>query len=130
MTALVKHALCALYPRTDFFPGLADLDLDRFVRDFRRDASAMLLLGMYAGLVLFVLTPVLTVYVPLPSFLLPRALLDRHASRAATFPFYPLRSLILVLKLVAGLCWGAHPLVRERLGLPPLPADPQAWRSA
>jgi hypothetical protein len=130
VTALLKHALCALYPRTDDFPGLGEMDLEDFLQRFRRDASAMLLLGMYAGLALFVLTPLLTVYVPLPSFLLPRALLDRHASRAATFPLYPLRSLILVLKLVAGLCWGAHPLVRERLGLPPLPADPQAWRSA
>ena len=121
--------LSALYPRTEHFPGIADTDLDGFLRRFRHDASGLLRLGVYAAMVLFVITPLLTVYVPLPSFLLPRSMLDRHADRIATFPAYPLRSLILVLKLVAGLCWGAHPAVRERLGLPPLPPDPQGWRS-
>ena len=106
------------------------MELDGFLRRFRRDAAGILRLGVTAGLVLFVLTPLFTVYVPLPSFLLSRRMLDRHADRIATFPAYPLRSLILLLKLVAGLCWGAHPAVRERLGLLPLPPDPQEWRSA
>jgi hypothetical protein len=106
------------------------MDLDEFLGRFRRDASGLLRLGVAAGLFLFVCTPLLTVYVPLPSFLLPQRMLDRHADRIATYPAYPLRSLILVLKLVAGLCWGAHPVVRERLGLPPLPPDPQEWRRA
>ena len=127
---MFKHALCALYPRTEFFPGLADMDLDHFVQRFRRESSRIMLLGVYAALVLFVITPLFTVYVPLPSFLLPRKLLDRHADRIANIPAYPLRSLIFLLKLVAGLCWGADPVVRERLGLPPLPPDPEEWRTA
>ena len=127
---MLKHALCALYPRTEFFPGIEDTDLDSFVRRFRRESSRLMLLGVYLALVLFVITPLFTVYVPLPSFLLPRRMLDRHAERIANTPVYTLRSLMFLLKLVAGLCWGAHPAVRERLGLPPLPPDPQVWRTA
>lgn len=130
MNLLLKHAMCALYPRSEHFPGIADTNLDEFLTNFRRDAAPLFLLGMYAGLALFVMTPLLTVYVPLPSFLLPKSLLDRHADRVAAYPIYSLRSLVTVLKLVAGLCWGVHPEVRVRLGLPPLPPDPQQWRRA
>ena len=127
---MLKHALCALYPRTEYFPGMEDMQVDDFVRRFRRESSRLMLLGVYTALALFVISPLFTVYVPLPSFLLPRRALDRHAERIANLPVYPLRSLIFLLKLVAGLCWGAHPAVRERLGLPPLPPDPQDWRVA
>jgi hypothetical protein len=126
---LIKHVLSALYPKTEHFPGITEMDLDGFLRRFRREAAGLMRLGFYAAVFLFLVTPILTVYVPLPSFLLPRRLLDRHAERLASFPLYPLRSLIFLLKLVAGLCWGAHPLVRERFALPPLPPDPEQWRT-
>ena len=122
--------MCALYPGSEYFPGIADTNLDAFLTKFRRDAAPLFLLGMYAGLALFIMTPLLTVYIPLPSFLLPRSLLDRHADRVSSYPIYALRSLVTVLKLVAGLCWGADPAVRARLGLPALPPDPQEWRHA
>jgi hypothetical protein len=124
-----KHVLSALYPRTEYFPGIADTDLDRFLVRFRHEAPGLMRLGLYVALFLFVVTPLITVYVPLPSFLLPRKLLDRHAERIATFPIYPLRSLMLLLKLIAGLCFGAHPLLRAQLALPPLPPDPEQWRT-
>jgi hypothetical protein len=125
----LKHALRALYPRSQWFPGIEDTGLDAFVPRLLREASAWMRLGIVAGLVVFVTTPLLTVYVPLPSFLLPRTLRDRHADRIATHPVYLLRSAILLLKVVAGLCWGAHPEVRARLGMPPLPPDPDEWRT-
>jgi hypothetical protein len=135
MNRLLGHALAALYPRTEHFPGIVDTGLSPFLRRFRREAAPLLLLGVYAAAVLFVLSPLFTVYVPLPSFLLPRSLLDRHADRITRTRSYPVRSLIMLLKMVAGLCWGAHPEVRARLGLPPLPPDPEgpegpgAWRT-
>jgi len=127
---LFKHALKALYPRTAHFPGIEDTGLDPFCERFFREASAIMRLGVHVAVVLFVLMPIATVYVPLPSFLLPRRLLDRHADRFATFPLYHVRSLALVLKVAAGLCWGADPAVRARLGLPPLPPDPGTWRTS
>lgn len=129
MALLLKHALKALYPRTEHFPGIEDTDLDAFLERFFRESAWLMRLGVHVATWLFVLLPIATVYVPLPSFLLPRRLLDRHADRVATLPIYHVRSLLLVLKVTAGLCWGAHPDVRARLGLPPLPPDPGTWRT-
>ena len=126
---LFFHVLSALYPRTADFPGIADTGLADFLPRFRRESAPLFRLGFYAAALLFVLTPILTVYLPVPSFLLPRRLLDRHADRITQLPLYPLRSLLLLLKVVAGLCWGAHPDVRARFGLAPLPADPTDWRT-
>lgn len=132
MNRLLGHALAAFYPRTEHFPGIRDTGLMPFLQRFRREASPLLRLGAWAAVALFVLSPLFTVYAPLPSFLLPAALLDRHAERIARVRSYPVRSLIMLLKMVAGMCWGAHPEVRARLGLPPLPPDPDAeasWRT-
>jgi hypothetical protein len=126
---VLKHAVRALYPRTEWFPGIEDTGLDTFVPRYLRETSPLMKLGVAAGLLVFVWTPLLTVYLPLPSFLLPRRLLDRHADRISTHPIYVLRSAMLLLKVVAGLCWGAHPEVRARLGMPPLPPDPDEWRT-
>ena len=67
-----------------------------------------------------------------PSFCLhspqpPRGLLDRHASRITTTRFYLLRQAVFLVKLAAGLCWGADPAVRARLAMAPYPADPGTW---
>lgn len=129
MNWLLAHALTALYPRTDEFPGIADTGLADFLRRFRRESAPLFRLGLYAAVILFLLTPIATVYLPLPSIWLPRRLLDRHADRIAQIPIYPVRSLILLLKVVAGLCWGADATVRARFGLPPLPPDPDTWRT-
>ncbi|HNN94655.1 MAG TPA: hypothetical protein PKI03_20405 [Pseudomonadota bacterium] len=130
MNWLFAHVLSALYPRTAEFPGIADTGLAEFLPRFRRESAPLFRLGFYAAALLFVLTPLFTVFLPLPSFLLPARLLDRHADRITQTSIYPLRSLLLLLKIVAGLCWGVHPEVRARFGLPPLPADPNTWRAS
>lgn len=129
MNRLLAHVLAAFYPRTPDFPGLVDTGLAEFLVRLRREAAPLMRLGLYAGCVLFILSPLFTVHVPLPSFLLPRRLLDRHADRIAQVRPYAVRSLVMLLKMAAGLCWGAHPEVRARIGLPPLPPDPQGWRT-
>lgn len=130
MTWLVRAAIAALYPRTAELPGAEDCDLDGFLARYRRESTPLLWLGAVAGALVFHLTPLLTVAVPLPAFLLPARLLERHAQRIAVSRFYLLRQAIVLLKMVAGLCWGAHPAVRARLGLPPLPVDPGTWRTS
>lgn len=126
---LVRSAIVALYPRTDELPGAEDCDLDAFLRRMKADSTRLLWLGVVMGAIVFHLTPLFTVFVPLPAFLLPRALRDRHAYRITTTSFYLLRQAVFLVKLTAGLCWGAHPDVRKRLALPPLPPDPDAWRT-
>jgi hypothetical protein len=70
------------------------------------------------------------VFVPVPAFLLPAGMRDRHARKIAGTSFYLVRQSIFLLKLAAGLCWGAHPEVRKRFALPPLPDDPGTWKTA
>ncbi|HEY8429344.1 MAG TPA: hypothetical protein VIL20_13250 [Sandaracinaceae bacterium] len=127
MIWLISHAMCALYPRTDALPGIADTDVIAFLRRYRRESTALMWLGLVLGTWVFVCTPILTVYLPLPSFLLPRGLLDRHAHRITGTRFYYLRQAVFLVKLAAGLCWGSHPAVRAKLALAPYPPDPGTW---
>ncbi|MCA3015273.1 MAG: hypothetical protein INH41_23025 [Myxococcaceae bacterium] len=129
MTWLVRSAMCALYPRAGDLPGLEDCDLDGFLERFHREAPLRMSLGVFLGALVFHLTPLFTVFVPLPAFLLPPPLLDRHASRIAGSGSYWVRQAIFLVKFPAGLCWGAHPDVRRRFALGAYPADPADWRT-
>jgi len=125
---LIQHAMCAMYPRTPELPGMADTDVSGFLKRYQRDSTFLMWLGLVAGTWVFVWTPLLTVYLPVPSFLLPRSLLDRHAHRITSTSLYFVRQAIFLVKLAAGLCWGAHPDVRARFAMAPYPADPGTWR--
>jgi hypothetical protein len=128
MTWLVRSAMTATFPRTETFPGVGDCDLDAFLARFRRESPTILWAGVILGAVVFHVSPIFTVFVPLPAFLLPRRLLDRHAHRITTANLYLVRQVVFLVKMVAGLCWGASPEVRKRFALPPLPPDPGTWR--
>lgn len=114
-------------PAVDGFPGVGDTELDTFIRGYLSDMNLLSTLGLRLGALLFVLAPVITIGVPLPSFLLPSKWLDTYADRIVHHPIYLVRQGISVLKMVAGLCWGADPAVRVRLNLDPYPADPGTW---
>ncbi|MCC6334493.1 MAG: hypothetical protein IT380_10960 [Myxococcales bacterium] len=130
MLWLVRSAIVALYPSGGALPGAADCGLDGFLRRFRREAPALVWLGVVLGALVFHFSAFFTVFVPLPAFLLPAGLRDRHASRIASTNVYLARQGIFLVKLAAGLCWGADAEVRRRLALPPLPADPGTWRTS
>ncbi len=127
---LIRSAMLTLYPRTAAFPGLADTGIDDFLVRFRRESGFLIWLGVLGGTLLFHLTPILTVFVPLPAFALPAALREKHAARVLSSRIYLLRQAVFIVKMVAGLCWGADPAVRAKFGLPPMPADPGTWRQS
>jgi len=104
-----------------------DTELDRFARAYLREMNLLSTTGLMLGALLFALAPVLTIGVPLPSFLLPAGLLDKYANKVVAHPVYLIRQGISVLKMFAGLCWGADPAVRQRLNLQPYPPDPGTW---
>jgi hypothetical protein len=114
-------------PAVDGLPGVGDTNIESFVRGYLREMNLLSTLGLRLGALLFVLAPVITIGVPLPSFLLPGKWLDAYADRIVRHPIYLVRQGISVLKMVAGLCWGADPAVRETLNLEPYPADPGTW---
>ena len=120
--------MVALYPRTATVPGLEDTNIDAFLAQFRRETTVMFWLGIVLSAWLFQWTPIFTVFVPLPAFLLPRGLRDKHAHKIASSELYLVRQMMLVLKMPAGLCWGADPAVRKLFSLAPYAPDPTTWK--
>jgi hypothetical protein len=130
MLWLIKFAMRTIMPRTGALPGIADTDLDGFLRRMRAEADPLYWLGLVVGAVVFAATPLLTVWLPVPAFFLPRKLLERHAERLLAHPVYLLRQAVFLVRLSAGLCWGADPAVRSRFALAPYPPDPGTFRGA
>jgi len=126
--ALIRHAMAAFYPQTDDLPGVEDTGIDRFLRRFYRESSRLMWLGLVAGSLVFALTPIITVFWPLPSFLLPSSVLDRHAYRVTYSKLYLVRQSTFIVKLVAGLCWGSDPRIRAVMAMEPYPEDPGTYR--
>ncbi len=129
MTWLLRDTITALYPRTPTMPGAEDCGLDAFLEKFHAESTPLVWLGAIAGALVFQLTPLFYVYVPLPACLLPTSLRERHAQRVTATDVYLIRQALFMVKFVAGLCWGADPKVRAKFALPPLPADPGTWRT-
>jgi hypothetical protein len=126
---VVREAMCVLLPPAHGFPGVAGTDVRGFVERLARDSSATFWLGVVLGSWVIVLSPLITVLVPLPTFWLGESLRDRHASRLIGHPFYLIRQAAFLVKMMAGMCWGMDPVVRERLKIPPVGPDPGTWRT-
>ncbi len=130
MLWLLRTSIVALYPSGGALPGAEACGLDAFLVKFRRESPPSLWAGAVLGALVFQLSPLFTVFVPLPAALLPTGLLDRHAERITGSSLYLVRQALFLLKVVAGLCWGTHPEIRRRFALPTLPADPGTWRQS
>lgn len=129
MVWLVRSAMCDLLPRHAGLPGLADTDIDGFLRRTRAEATFAVWAGLVLGAVVFVCSPVLTVFTPLPSMWLPKRLRDRHADRVTSTSLYLFRQAVFLLKMYACMCWGQDPAVRRLLHTAPYPADPGGFRT-
>ena len=120
--------MCALFPGAGSLPPLSATGVDAFLRRYRRESSLLLWTGLLLGSLVFTLTPLFTIGVPLPSFLLSGDALERHARKATALPIYVLRQAVLLVKMVGGLCWGSAPEVRKLFALRPYDPDPGTWR--
>jgi len=129
MVWLVRSAILILYPR-GALPGAGDCNLDTFLRQFKRDVPFLVWFGTVAGALIFHLTPLFTVFVPLPAFLLPASLADKHALKITSHPLYFVRQPVFLVKMCAGFAWGSDPQVRAKFGLRPLLEDPRTWRQS
>lgn len=126
---LVRFALVAFFPREGDLPGLAELGIDEQVAALRRDTTALFWLGIVAAAVFFQISPILTVRRPLPAIFLTEEQLDAHAHGLATLPWYLVRQIVVLLKLVGGMFWGQSDAVRASLALPPYEGDPGTRRT-
>jgi fumarate reductase subunit D len=125
---LIKFAMCTMMPRSDALPGIGDTDLDGFLRKMKRDADPLYWLGLAVGAVVFAVSPLLTVYLPVPAFFLPHGLLEKHCERILSSRIYLLRQAVFLVRLSAGMCWGADEKVRALFALAPYPPDPGTFR--
>jgi hypothetical protein len=121
--------MCALMPSTEELPGIAETNLNAHLVSLREESTFLYWFGLCLGAVVFAMTPVLTIGIPLPAFWLPRRLLDRHASRIVHSKSYMIRQAVNLVQLNAGLCWGRDDRIRARFNLDAYPADPGTWRT-
>ena len=129
MKAIVR-ILRATLPGTDRVPGLSEATCRAFLARVRREAPGLTALGLYASAMAVLLTPPLTIGRWRTADHLGDLDLDRHLTALARHPAYVLRQTVLMLKMTAGLAWGADPAVRRALGMAPYPPDPGTWRTA
>ena len=125
---VIAWTLAATFPTTGELPGLDRLPAAGTLQKILSTAPHGFKIGLYAAVLLFLISPLLTVWWPLPAFLLPRTTLDRHADRMAGHRFYIVRQAMLLLKTVGGLVWGMHPEVRQALDIKLVPEDPGTWQ--
>ncbi len=130
MLRMVAFSFRAMYPSTPQLPGLDHAHSTEMAQRIFVEASPTFRLGIVLGSLVFVLTPVLTLGLPLPAFLLSPEKLDLHAQRITSHRFYLVRQAIVLVKLGGGMAWATQPRVRDRLSLPALPPDPGTWRAA
>ena len=128
MKFLVRSALCAVIPPSNTLPGLVDMDVDGFIDRLREDTTLLYWVGIILSALLFAILPVITVGIPLPAFMLPESLRDRHASKMMAHPIYLVRQAAYMLRLTAGMFWGADDRVRAQFQLERYPEDPGTWR--
>ena len=129
MNWLILSAMRALYPAAGGFPGVEECGIEQFLARYRRESSVLVWTGVVLGAIVFTISPLITIGIPLPSFLLSPAALDRHANAVSGHRLYLVRQTVFLVKMVAGLCWGADPVVRKQLALRAYPADPGTWRT-
>ena len=128
MSWFTRFAIEAIFPPTDTLPGVADTDIAPFLSQVRRQSPALMRVGLSLATFVFMISPLFTVYLPVPAFVLRGRLLERHTAKLLNSRSYLIRQVVYLLKMVGGLCWGEHAEVRKRFGRDPLPPDPQTWQ--
>jgi hypothetical protein len=126
---LVRFALSAYFPRVDDLPGLDDLGVDEKIAQFRRETTRLFWLGIVMSSLFFQIAPLLTLKRPwLAAWLTPEEL-DQHAHLLTSHPWYLVRQMPMMLKLIGGMFWAQSPEIRAFAGLAAYPPDPGTRRT-
>ena len=126
---LTLKALDAVIPGNEKVPGIAASTRGSIVvAELRRDAPFEMRMVLNLAVLIWLVSPLFTVFVPLPAVWLPARLRHAHTDRLTSTSFYLVRQISLVLKQVAGMAWGQDPEVRAAYGMKPYPEDPGTWR--
>lgn len=129
MNDLVRFALVAFFPRVDDMPGLAELGVEEKIVALRRESTWLFWIGVVGAALFFQISPILTVWRPLPAAWLDEEKLDAHAYALGTHRVYEIRQIAVLLKLVAGMFWAESPEIRALMALPPYGPSPGTRRT-
>ena len=130
MLQLTAWTFARIFPSTAGLPGLDTIDSKPLIRSIIGEAPPTIRLTLWVSVLLFQVTPLLTLGIPLPARWLSADAVDRHAQRLAGSNFYLLRQIMLMLKTIGGLAWGAAPEVRQKLNMPLYAEDNGRWRQS
>ncbi len=130
MLQLTAWTFARIFPTTAGLPGLDAIDARPLIRQLTAEAPFTIRATLWVSVLLFQVTPLLTLGIPLPARWLSDARVDEHAQRLSVSNVYLLRQIMLMLKTIGGLCWGAAPEVRQKLSMPMYEADSGRWRQS
>ncbi len=128
--SLTRYAMELCLPSGGPLKGVGETDVDGFFDQVASDVPLLLQAGVVAASAMIVVTPVLTLGIPAPVFVLPERLRDEHVHRLSTHRIYMVRQLTTVLKMAAGMQWGRDADIRESVGAGDLGPDPGTWRGS
>ena len=128
--SLTRYAMELVLPAGGALEGAADTDVESFFDQVAQDVPLMVQAGVVAAAAMIVVSPVLTLGIPVPVFVLPERLRDEHVYRLSTHKIYLVRQLTTVLKMAAGMEWGRDPAVRAKVGAGEMGPDPGTWRES
>lgn len=115
-------------PRHDDLPGIVDTSVGDFLDEFKQHAHPIMRLGFFLSVWVYVLSPVFTVGIPLPAFLLSEKKRIAHMQAYSSSHNFVFSQLWMLQKMVAGMCWGADDKVRAYFGYSAYRAEPGDFR--
>ncbi len=119
MKTITIFALNEVMPPHDDMPGIVDTAVDDFLTEFKAHAHFIMRLGLFAAVWVYVLSPVFTLGIPLPVFWLSEKKRMEHLKRYSNSKNFVFAQLWMLLKMIAGLCWGKDDKVRAYFGYAP-----------
>lgn len=119
MKTITIFALNEVMPPHGDMPGITDTSVHDFLKEFKAHAHFIMRLGLLAAVWVYVLSPVFTLGIPLPAFWLSEKKRVEHMKRYSNSKNFVFAQLWMLLKMIAGLCWGKDDKVRAYFGYTP-----------
>ena len=129
MRAILRFVMNATMPAYDDMPGNKDTKIDAFLDEFAANAAPIIRLGFYAAAVVYVISPIITLKVPLPAFLLSSEKQVLHMEKYSESRNVIMAQLWMLQKMISALCWGMDDAVRAYFGYQPFEGDPGTFQS-
>lgn len=108
---------------------ISENEIKEFLNKLQKEATFTLRAVTNLCLLAWVCTPILTIFIPLPAFLLSQKMCEKHTYRLTVSKIYVLRQSMLLLKQIVGLLWGAHNKVRNSLNIKVYDPDPDRFKT-